>query len=139
MFLVTREIVPGFSMRRSILVLISLVGNTLVILTVLINKPVQTTLNYILVNLAVADIVVALSIGITHVMMSNPPRRKCRQLCLCPFRRWRCIYVERIGQWYCIQSVFGVHCLNATLPLFIRFANVADLPSDVKNVLSLSE
>jgi len=40
----------------------SLVGNTLVILTVLINKPMQTTLNYLLVNLAVADMVFALSI-----------------------------------------------------------------------------
>ena len=68
----------------SILVLISLVGNTLVILTVLINKPMQTTLNYLLVNLAVADIVFALSIGITHVMMpylAHPEGDTDRYLC----------------------------------------------------------
>ncbi|PFX30603.1 allatostatin-A receptor-like [Stylophora pistillata] len=47
-----------------ILVLISLVGNTLVILTVLLNKAMQTTLNYLLVNLAVADMMFALSTGL---------------------------------------------------------------------------
>ena len=57
-----------------ILVLISLVGNTLVILTVLINKPMHTTLNYLLVNLAVADIVFTVSIGITYAMMPYPAR-----------------------------------------------------------------
>ena len=38
------------------------VANTLVILTVLINKPIQTTLSYLSVNLAVADITFALFI-----------------------------------------------------------------------------
>ena len=47
----------------------SLVGNTLVILTVLINKPIQTTLNYLLVNLAVADMVFAFSILIRYLIM----------------------------------------------------------------------
>lgn len=46
----------------SILLLISLVSNTLVILTVLINKPMQTTLNNLLMYLADADIVFALFI-----------------------------------------------------------------------------
>lgn len=46
----------------SILLLTSLVANTLVILTVLINKPIQTTLSYLSVNLAVADITFALFI-----------------------------------------------------------------------------
>ena len=47
----------------------SLVGNTLVILTVLTNKPMQTTLNYLLVNLAVADMVFALNILIRYLIM----------------------------------------------------------------------
>ena len=59
-----------FVVVLSILVLISLVGNTLVILTVLINKPMQTTLNYLLVNLAVADMISALCIGIGYVTTS---------------------------------------------------------------------
>ncbi|XP_020605983.1 allatostatin-A receptor-like [Orbicella faveolata] len=68
----------------SILVVMSLIGNTLVILTVLINKPMRTTLNYLLVNLAVADIVFALSTGITHVMMphlAHPEGHTDRFLC----------------------------------------------------------
>jgi len=69
----------------SILVLISLVGNTLVILTVLINKPMHTTLNYLLVNLAVADIVFTVSIGISYAMMPylvNPEGDTDRYLCV---------------------------------------------------------
>ena len=57
-----------FIVVLSVLVLISLVGNTLVILTILINKPMHTTLNYLLVNLAVADMISALCIGIGYVM-----------------------------------------------------------------------
>ena len=58
-----------FIVVLSVFVLLSLVGNTLVILTVLTNKPMQTTLNYVLVNLAVADIVFALSILIRYLIM----------------------------------------------------------------------
>ena len=57
-----------FIVVLSILALISLVGNTLVILTILINKRMHTTLNYLLVNLAVADMISALCIGIGYVM-----------------------------------------------------------------------
>ncbi|XP_078348450.1 QRFP-like peptide receptor [Oculina patagonica] len=73
-----------FIVVLSILVLISLVGNTLVILTVLINKPMQTTLNYLLVNLAVADMMFASSIGIQYVMMpfiAHPEGEAGRYLC----------------------------------------------------------
>ena len=73
-----------FITALSILVLISLVGNTLVILTVLINKPMQTTLNYLLVNLAVADMMFALSIGIQYVMMqfiTHPEGQVGQHLC----------------------------------------------------------
>ena len=58
-----------FIVGLSVFVLMSLVGNTLVILTVLTNKPMQTTLNYLLVNLAVADMVFALSILIRYLIM----------------------------------------------------------------------
>ena len=69
----------------SILVLMSLVGNTLVILTVLINKPMQTTLNYLLVNLAVADMISSLFIGIGYVMtpfINYPEGDISRYLCM---------------------------------------------------------
>ena len=58
-----------FIVMLSVFVLMSLVGNMLVILTVLINKPMQTTLNYLLVNLAVADMVFALSILTRYLIM----------------------------------------------------------------------
>ena len=58
-----------FIVVLSAFVLMSLVGNTLVILTVLTNKPMQTTLNYLMVNLAVADMVFALSILITYIIL----------------------------------------------------------------------
>ena len=58
-----------FTVVLSVFVLLSLVGNTLVILTVLINKPMQTALNYLLVNLAVADMVFAFSIFTRYLIM----------------------------------------------------------------------
>ena len=73
-----------FTVALSILVLISLVGNTLVILTVLINKPMQTTLNYLLVNLAVADMMFALFIGIEYVVtpfVTHPEGNTGQYLC----------------------------------------------------------
>ena len=74
-----------FIVVLSILVLISLVGNTLVILTILINKPMQTTLNYLLVNLAVADMISALGIGIRYDMtpfIAYPEGEVGRYLCM---------------------------------------------------------
>ena len=74
-----------FIVVLSILVLISLVGNTLVILTILINKPMQTTLNYLLVNLAVADMISALCIGIRYDMtpfIAYPEGEIGRYLCM---------------------------------------------------------
>ena len=74
-----------FTVVLSILVLMSLVGNTLVILTVLINKPMQTTLNYLLVNLAVADMISALCIRIRYVVtpfITYPEGEIDRYLCM---------------------------------------------------------
>ncbi|XP_078346092.1 allatostatin-A receptor-like [Oculina patagonica] len=73
-----------FIVVQSILLLISLVGNTLVILTVLINKPMKTTLNYLLVNLAVADTILSLAISIQYIMMPfivHPEGQTGRYLC----------------------------------------------------------
>lgn len=57
----------GFSMLFSIMVIFNLVGNTLVILVVMRNRSMKTPTNYLLVNLASADIVVAIFIGIQFI------------------------------------------------------------------------
>ena len=68
----------------SILVLASLVGNTLVILTVLLNRPLQSTLNFLLVNLAVADMFFAVFTGSQFVvspLITHPDGSTGRFLC----------------------------------------------------------
>lgn len=57
----------GFSVLFSVMVVCNLVGNTLVILVVLLNRSMKTPTNYLLVNLASADIVVAIFIGIQFI------------------------------------------------------------------------
>lgn len=57
----------GFSVLFSIMMLVNLVGNTLVILVVLRNRSMKTPTNYLLINLASADIVVAIFIGIQFI------------------------------------------------------------------------
>lgn len=58
----------AFAIFFSILIFINLVGNTLVILAVALNKPMRSPINYLLINLATADIVVAVFIGIPFVV-----------------------------------------------------------------------
>lgn len=57
----------GFSVLFSIMMIINLVGNTLVILVVLLNRSMKTPTNYLLVNLASADMVVAIFIGVQFI------------------------------------------------------------------------
>lgn len=57
----------GFTVLFSIMIIFNLVGNTLVILVVLLNRSMKTPTNYLLVNLASADIVVAIFIGIQFI------------------------------------------------------------------------
>lgn len=57
----------GFSVLFSIMMLVNLVGNTLVILVVLRNRSMKTPTNYLLINLASADMVVAIFIGIQFI------------------------------------------------------------------------
>lgn len=58
----------GFAIFFSILIFINLVGNTLVILAVALNKAMRSPINYLLINLATADMIVALFIGIPFVV-----------------------------------------------------------------------
>lgn len=58
----------GFAIFFSILIFINLVGNTLVILAVVLNKPMRSPINFLLINLATADVIVALFIGIPFVI-----------------------------------------------------------------------
>ena len=57
----------GFSVLFSAMMIVNLVGNTLVILVVLRNRSMKTPTNYLLVNLASADMVVAIFIGIQFI------------------------------------------------------------------------
>lgn len=50
------------------MIIIDLVGNTLVILVITCNKTMKTAINYVLVNLAIADILVAVFMGIKFVI-----------------------------------------------------------------------
>jgi hypothetical protein len=50
----------GVTVSFSILVTTDIIGNTLVILIVLTNKTMKSPMNYLLVNLAVADMIVGM-------------------------------------------------------------------------------
>ena len=58
----------GFAAAFSFMIMTDLVGNTLVILVIVGNKNMRTAMNYVLVNLAVADILVAIFTGIKFVV-----------------------------------------------------------------------
>lgn len=58
----------GFTVLFSFMVIFNLVGNTLVILVVLQHRSMKTPTNYLLVNLASADMVVAIFIGIQFIV-----------------------------------------------------------------------
>ena len=57
----------GFTILFAVMVICNLVGNTLVILVVTLNRSMKTPTNYLLVNLASADMVVAVFIGLQFI------------------------------------------------------------------------
>lgn len=58
----------SFAVAFSVMAVVDIVGNTLVILVVLTNKSMQTPVNYLLLNLAVGDILVAVFFGIQYII-----------------------------------------------------------------------
>lgn len=58
----------GLSVAFSFMVLLDLVGNTLVILVFLLNKSMRTAMNRLVLNLAIADMVVAIFVAIQFVI-----------------------------------------------------------------------
>lgn len=58
----------GFATAFSLMIMTDLIGNTLVILVIINNKNMRTAMNYVLVNLAIADILVAIFMGIKFVI-----------------------------------------------------------------------
>ena len=58
----------AFTVLFSILIFVNLVGNALVILAVAVNKAMRSPINYLLINLATADLMVAVFIGIPFVV-----------------------------------------------------------------------
>jgi hypothetical protein len=57
----------GITMSFSILVTTDIIGNTLVILIVLTNKTMKSPMNYLLLNLAVADMMVGVFIAPQYI------------------------------------------------------------------------
>jgi len=58
----------GLSVAFSIMVLIDLFGNTMVVLVVLLNKSMRTPMNRLMLNLALADMVVAVFVAIQFII-----------------------------------------------------------------------
>ena len=66
----------SFAAAFSVMAVVDIFGNTLVILVVLTNKSMKTPVNYLLVNLAVGDILVAVFFGIQYIItpvVTHPP------------------------------------------------------------------
>lgn len=61
----------GLTLTYSILIAINLVGNTMVILVVLLNKSMQRPIHYLLVNLAASDMTVAIFASIQFLIGST--------------------------------------------------------------------
>ena len=58
----------GLSVAFSVMVLMNFIGNSMVILVVLLNKSMRTPMNRLILNLALADMVVALFMAIQFVI-----------------------------------------------------------------------
>ena len=58
----------GLTLTYSLLIAINLVGNTMVIFVVLLNKSMQRPINYLLVNLAASDMTVAIFASIQFLV-----------------------------------------------------------------------
>ena len=63
----------GLTFAYTIMVLTDLIGNTLVILVVMRHRSMQTPMNYLLVNLAVADMMVAVFIALQFNLVLSIP------------------------------------------------------------------
>ena len=58
----------GLSVAFSVMVLMDLIGNTMVVLVILLNKSMRTPMNRLVLNLALADMVVAIFTAIQFVI-----------------------------------------------------------------------
>jgi len=74
----------SFAAVFSVMVIVDLVGNTMVILVVLLNESMKTPVNYLLVNLAVADILVGVFFVIQSIItpaLTHPENKTGDFLC----------------------------------------------------------
>lgn len=74
----------GFATAFSLMIIADLVGNTLVIVVIINNKNMRTAMNYVLVNLAIADMLVAIFMGVKFVIVPtlvHPEGKTGRYLC----------------------------------------------------------
>lgn len=74
----------AFSIVFSLMAVLDIIGNTFVILVILRNQSMKTPVNYLLVNLAVADILVGIFFGIQFIItptLNHPEGRTGDLLC----------------------------------------------------------
>ena len=64
----TSPVYIGFAVAFSVMIIVNIVGNSLVVSVVLLNKSMKTPINYLLVNLAVADLIVAIFSSVQFVI-----------------------------------------------------------------------
>ena len=64
----TSSVYIGFAVAFSVVIMINTIGNSLVVSVVLLNKSMQTPINYLLVNLAVADLTVAVFSSVQFII-----------------------------------------------------------------------
>ena len=74
----------GFAVAFSLMIIVNAIGNSLVVSVVLLNKSMKTPINYLLVNLAVADLTVALFSSIQFIItpaIQHPDGARGTMLC----------------------------------------------------------
>ena len=74
----------GFAVAFSVMIIVNTVGNSLVMSLVLLNKSMRTPTNYLLVNLAVADLIVAVFSSVQFIItpaIQHPEGVKGTMLC----------------------------------------------------------
>lgn len=64
----TSSVYIGFAVAFSVMIIVNTVGNSLVVSVVLLNKSMKTPINYLLVNLAVADLIVAVFASVQFII-----------------------------------------------------------------------
>ena len=80
----TSSVYIGFAVAFLVMIIVNAIGNSLVVSVVLLNKSMKTPINYLLVNLAVADLTVAVFSSVQFIItpvIQHPDGAKGTMLC----------------------------------------------------------